>query len=42
MKPLIVTEVLSEELSLNEGAVSATVSMLGQGDTVPFISRYRK
>ena len=33
---------ISEELSLNEGSVSATVSMLGQGDTVPFISRYRK
>ena len=33
---------ISEELSLNEGSVTATVSMLGQGDTVPFISRYRK
>ena len=31
-----------EELNLNTASVSATVSMLGQGDTVPFISRYRK
>lgn len=33
---------ISEELNLNTASVSATVSMLGQGDTVPFISRYRK
>ncbi len=33
---------IREELSLNEDSVRATVSMLGQGDTVPFISRYRK
>ena len=28
---------IREELSLNEDSVRATVSMLGQGDTVPFI-----
>ena len=33
---------ISEDLGINSSGVSATVSMLGQGDTVPFISRYRK
>ena len=33
---------ISEDLDINSSSVSATVSMLGQGDTVPFISRYRK
>lgn len=33
---------ISEDLNINTASVSSTVSMLGQGDTVPFISRYRK
>ena len=33
---------ISEDLDINSSSVSATVSMLSQGDTVPFISRYRK
>lgn len=33
---------ISEDLNINSVSVSSTVSMLGQGDTVPFISRYRK
>lgn len=33
---------ISEDLNINSASVSSTVSMLGQGDTVPFISRYRK
>lgn len=33
---------ISEDLDIKSSSVSATVSMLSQGDTVPFISRYRK
>ena len=33
---------ISEDLDINSSSVSATVGMLSQGDTVPFISRYRK
>lgn len=33
---------ISEDLNINQASVAAAVSMLGQGDTVPFISRYRK
>ncbi|MDR0485207.1 MAG: RNA-binding transcriptional accessory protein [Elusimicrobiota bacterium] len=33
---------ICEDLNLPQGGVSNTVSMLSQGDTVPFISRYRK
>ncbi|MDD5101699.1 MAG: Tex family protein [Endomicrobiaceae bacterium] len=33
---------ISEDLNINSISVASTVSMLGQGDTVPFISRYRK
>ena len=33
---------ISTDLNINTIQVSATASMLGDGDTVPFISRYRK
>lgn len=33
---------ISTDLNINTAQVSATASMLGDGDTVPFISRYRK
>ncbi|GAB1401695.1 Tex family protein [Elusimicrobiota bacterium] len=33
---------ISTDLNINSAQVSATASMLGDGDTVPFISRYRK
>ncbi|AKL97614.1 Tex family protein [Endomicrobium proavitum] len=37
-----IIEWISSELSLGEAGVKNTVSMLSDGDTVPFISRYRK
>ncbi|MDD4166458.1 MAG: Tex-like N-terminal domain-containing protein, partial [Endomicrobiaceae bacterium] len=33
---------ISNDLTINSAQVSATAAMLGDGDTVPFISRYRK
>lgn len=33
---------ISNDLTINPAQVSATAAMLGDGDTVPFISRYRK
>src|ERR1700750_2690935 len=33
---------IATELSVNEKQVSATVELLDEGATVPFISRYRK
>jgi len=33
---------ISNDLNINPAQVSATAAMLGDGDTVPFISRYRK
>jgi uncharacterized protein len=38
----IIINWISEDLELPKNGVSNTVSMLSQGDTVPFISRYRK
>ena len=34
--------IIAQELSISEKQVSATVSLLDEGGTVPFISRYRK
>ncbi len=36
------TRQISRELSLSEKQVSSTLSLLGEGATVPFIARYRK
>ena len=33
---------IAEQLTVNLGQVSAVVSMLEEGSTVPFIARYRK
>ena len=33
---------LSEELSIKLSQIEATVALLDEGNTVPFISRYRK
>ena len=37
-----IIERISEELSLRTASVTNTVALLEQGDTVPFIARYRK
>lgn len=39
---LSVTQRIAEELSVNEKQVAAAVTLLDEGATVPFISRYRK
>ena len=38
----ILTEQISKSLSINKKQVSATVELLNEGATIPFISRYRK
>jgi protein Tex len=35
-------EIIARELSLTEGQVKATIRLLEEGATIPFISRYRK
>lgn len=37
-----ITAIISRELSLPERSVSGVIRLLGEGATVPFISRYRK
>ena len=37
-----IIKTLAEEFKLGEGQVSATVELIDQGNTIPFISRYRK
>ena len=37
-----ITKALAEELSLTEDQVTKTVALLDEGNTVPFIARYRK
>ena len=37
-----IIERISEELSLRTASVTNTVALLEQGNTVPFIARYRK
>ncbi len=36
------TNQIAHELNLPEGSVRATIQLLGEGSTVPFIARYRK
>lgn len=38
----IFSQIISEELSLRKDAVEATLKLLDEGCTIPFISRYRK
>ena len=38
----VLTGQISRSLSINKQQVSATVELLEQGATIPFISRYRK
>src|SRR2546426_9774101 len=33
---------LSEELSLQSGQIARTIALLDEGNTIPFIARYRK
>jgi uncharacterized protein len=35
-------QTLSTELSLNSGQISRTITLLDEGNTIPFIARYRK
>ncbi len=37
-----IAQTLGVELSLNSGAVARTIALLDEGNTVPFIARYRK
>ena len=37
-----IAQTLATELEVNLGQIEATIAMLEQGDTVPFIARYRK
>lgn len=37
-----IVKIISEELNLKENQISNCITLLDQGDTVPFISRYRK
>src|SRR5436190_11562744 len=44
-EPLAVADIaqtLAAELSLNSGQVARTIALLDEGNTVPFIARYRK
>jgi protein Tex len=44
-EPLAVADIaqtLASELSLNSGQVARTIALLDEGNTVPFIARYRK
>ena len=36
------TKFISQRLNLNERGVENTLQLLGEGCTIPFISRYRK
>ena len=38
----IITEHISNTLSISKKQISATVELLEEGATIPFISRYRK
>ena len=35
-------QILSTELSLDKGQIARTVALLDEGNTIPFIARYRK
>ena len=35
-------QTLSRELNLNNGQIARTIALLDEGNTIPFIARYRK
>ena len=37
-----IIKALQEELSISRGQVEATVKLIDEGNTIPFIARYRK
>lgn len=37
-----VEKILAEEFKLGEGQVAKTVALIDEGNTIPFIARYRK
>ena len=37
-----ITKVIAEELKVKESQVSATIQLIDDGNTIPFIARYRK
>ncbi|KKO43810.1 hypothetical protein VT06_17390, partial [Arsukibacterium sp. MJ3] len=39
---LTISQVIANELSVREAQVAATLKLLDEGSTVPFIARYRK
>ena len=37
-----IVKTLSEELNIKESQVNAVIGLLDEGNTIPFIARYRK
>ena len=37
-----ISEIISEELSLKLNSVDAAIKLIDEGNTIPFIARYRK
>ena len=37
-----ITKIIAEELQVKESQVEATVKLIDDGNTIPFIARYRK
>ena len=37
-----IVKILADELGINISQVEATVKLIDEGNTIPFISRYRK
>ena len=37
-----IIKALAKELNIREGQVDATVKLIDEGNTIPFIARYRK
>ncbi|WP_443098278.1 Tex family protein [Tengunoibacter tsumagoiensis] len=37
-----IAQILSTELSIGKGQIASTIALLDEGNTIPFISRYRK
>ena len=37
-----ITKVISEELNIRENQVIKTIELIDEGNTIPFIARYRK
>lgn len=37
-----ITKIIAEELNVKESQVEATIKLIDDGNTIPFIARYRK